>query len=153
MAIDIKLVKQLREETQASVGEVNQVLAEAKGDIKRAKEILAKKGFEAAAKKAERITEQGTIEAYVHGGGKIGVLVELLCETDFVARTDEFKALAHEIALQVSAMNPKDADELMKQEYIRDASKKIEDLVKETIAKLGENIVVKRFERFAIGEK
>jgi elongation factor Ts len=153
MAIDLKLIKQLREETQASVADVKKALDEAGGDLKKAKEVLQKKGFEAASKKADRTTEQGVIEAYVHGGGKIGVLVELLCETDFVAKTDEFKQLGHEIAMQVAAMNPKDTEELLKQEYIRDSSKTIEDLRKGAIAKLGENITLKRFERFAIGEK
>jgi len=138
MAIDINLIKQLREETSASVADVKKVLDEANGDINKARELLKKKGFDAAAKKADRVTEQGIVESYVHGGGKIGVLVELLCETDFVARTDEFKHLAHEIALQISAMNPKEIEALLKQESIRDASHTIEDMVKETIAYLEE---------------
>ena len=101
-------------------------------------------------KKADRATSQGLIESYIHQNGKIGALVEILCETDFVARTSEFKSLAHEIAMQVASMNPKDIDSLLKQDYIRDASKTIESLVKETISKLGENIVVKGFKRFEI---
>lgn len=151
MKSNIELVKQLRSETSASIGDINAALKESNGDIEKAREWLKKKGFERAEKKGERVTEQGIVDSYVHATGKVGVLVELLCETDFVARTDEFKALSHEIALQVSAMNPKDVTELLDQDYIRDGSKKIGDLVKETIAKLGENIVVKRFSRLEVG--
>lgn len=151
MKINIDDIKKLREETSASIADCREVLEEAKGNLEKAHELLRKKGFEKAEKKAERATEQGLVDAYIHANGKIGVLVELLCETDFVAKTDEFKHLAHEIALQVSAMNPKDVDELLKQEYIRDASKTISDLIKETIAKLGENITLKRFSRIEVG--
>ena len=149
---NIDSIKKLREETLASIADCREVLEKAKGNMKKARELLRKKGFEKAAKKGDRITGQGLIEAYIHTNGKIGVLVELLCETDFVARTDEFKHLAHEIALQVSAMNPKDVKELLNQEYIRDASKKIDDLLKVTIAKLGENITLKRFSRIEVGQ-
>jgi elongation factor Ts len=152
MASQLELIKQLREETSASISDVNTALKESDGDMKKAREWLKKKGFERAEKKSERSTEQGLVESYVHGNGKVGVLVELLCETDFVARTNEFKDLAHEIAMQVAAMNPKDVDVLLKQEYIRDSSKTIQDLVKEAIAKLGENIQLKRFSRFSLGE-
>lgn len=152
MKTSIELVKQLRDETSASVADVKNALDQAKGDMKKAKEILSKKGFETAAKRAEHTTEQGLIESYVHGNGKIGVLVELLCETDFVARTAEFVELAHEIALQVSAMDPKDVNDLMEQEYIRDESRTIGDLVREAVAKLGENIRLSRFARFEIGK-
>ncbi len=151
MAINIDDLKKLRAETSASIGDVRQALEESDGNMDKAREWLKKKGFERAEKKGDRVTEQGLVESYVHSNGKIGVLVELLCETDFVARTDEFKALAHEIALQVSAMNPKNVEELLEQDYIRDSSKKISDLVKETIAKLGENITLKRFSRLEIG--
>ncbi len=151
MAVNIDDIKKLRAETSASIGDVKKALEESKGDLKAAQEWLRKKGFERAEKKGDRVTEQGLIESYVHANGKIGVLIELLCETDFVARTDEFKELAHEIALQVSAMNPKDVDTLLKQDYIRDGSKKINDLIKETISKVGENITLKRFSRIEIG--
>lgn len=151
MAVNIEDLKKLRAETSASIGDVRKALEESDGDLKAARAWLQKKGFERAEKKGDRVTEQGLIESYVHSNGKIGVLVELLCETDFVARTDEFKTLAHEIALQISAMNPKDVNELLAQDYIRDGSKKISDLVKETIAKLGENITLKRFTRLEIG--
>ena len=152
MAIDVSLIKQLREETQAGVADCRAALEEAKGDIKQAKENLRKKGFERAAKKGDRVTNAGLIEAYVHGG-RVASLVEIMCETDFVARTDEFKTLAHEVAMQVASMNPKDAEELSKQEYIRDSSKTIEMLLKETIAKLGENIVLGRITRLELGRE
>lgn len=152
MAIDVSLIKQLREETQAGVADCRAALEEAKGDLKQAKEILKKKGFERAAKKGDRATNAGLIESYVHGG-RVASLVEILCETDFVARTDEFKTLAHEVAMQVASMNPKDAEELLKQEYIRDSSKTIEMLLKETIAKLGENIVLGRITRLELGRE
>jgi elongation factor Ts len=148
---DIKLLKQLREETSASIADCRIALEESSNDIKKAREWLKKRGLEKAAKKSDRETSQGLIEAYVHNG-KIGVLVELLCETDFVARTDDFKKLSKEIALQISAMNPKDVDELLKQDYIRDASQTIEELIKSVIGKLGENITLKRFQRIALGE-
>ncbi|MBP7832949.1 MAG: translation elongation factor Ts [Candidatus Levybacteria bacterium] len=150
MTVDTKLIKELRDKTGAGINDCREALLESKGDLKKAEEILQKKGFEKAAKKGDRETGQGLIESYVHAG-RIGVLVELNCETDFVARTDEFKTLAHEIALQVSSMNPKNTEELLKQEYIRDGSKTIEELVKAAIAKLGENIVLGRFHRIEIG--
>ncbi|KKQ37622.1 MAG: Elongation factor Ts, partial [Candidatus Levybacteria bacterium GW2011_GWC2_37_7] len=105
-----------------------------------------------AAKKADRETPQGLVESYIHQNGRVGALVEVSCETDFVARTDVFKNLVHEICMQIAAMNPKDVKALLEQEYIRDGSRKIGDLVKEAIAKLGENIVIKRLQRFEIGE-
>ncbi len=150
MAIDIKLIKKLRDETSISVSEVRQALEDANSDYDKALEILKSKAAEKAAKKADRETGQGIIETYVHGGGKIGVMVMLLSETDFVARTDEFKHLGHEIAMQVAAMNPESVEELLKQEYIKDPSKTIEQMIKEAIHKTGENIVLKKFERFAI---
>lgn len=150
MAIDIKLLKKLREETGISVSECRQALEDANGDYNKALEILHSKAAEKAAKKADRETGQGIVETYVHGGGKIGVMVMLLSETDFVARTDEFKHLAHEIAMQVAAMNPENVEELLKQEFIKDPSKTIGQMVKEAIHKTGENIVLKKFERFQI---
>ena len=147
---DIELVKKLREETQTSIADCKQALVESAGDYDKAIGWLKKRGIEKAEKKADRETSQGIVESYVHGDGRIGVLVTLLCETDFVARTAEFKNLAHEIALQVSAMNPKNVSELLKQEYIRDASVTIEGLIKQTIGKLGENIVVRDFSRLEL---
>ena len=147
MNISATQIKELRELTQAGFADCKNSLEEAGGDMKKAQEILRKKGFEKAAKKGDRATGQGLVESYVHQNGKVGVLVSLLCETDFVARTDEFKFLAHEIAMQVAAMNPKDTAALLKQEYIRDGSRTINDLVTETIAKLGENIQLGSFSR------
>lgn len=152
MTVDITLLKQLRTETGVSVADCRRALEETNNDYAKAVTWLKKHGLEKAGKKAERATEQGLIESYIHTNGRVGVLVEVLCETDFVARTDEFKHLAHEVAMQTAAMNPKDVDTLLKQEYIRDNSKTVEGLIKETIAKLGENIVIKRIQRFAIGE-
>ena len=150
MSVDIKLIKKLREETQASVADVRTALEESGGNYDKAVEWLKKRGIEKAEKKAERETAQGLVESYIHQNGKVGALLEILCETDFVARTDDFKHLAHEVSMQVAAMDPKDVDTLLKQEYIRDNSVTIEELVKQTIAKLGENIVIKKFTRFEI---
>lgn len=150
MAIDIKLIKKLREETQVSIADCRKALEEAKGDYEKAIELLKKRGIERAEKKADRETAQGIIESYIHQNGKVGVLLEILCETDFVARTEDFKRLAHEVAMQIAAMNPKDTAALLKQDYIRDGSVNIETLVKQTIGKLGENIVIKQFTRFEI---
>src|SRR5438552_3390850 len=124
MNISLDLLKKLREETNAGVSDCRQALEDANGDYEKAKKLLLERGLEKAAKKEGKETSQGVIEAYVHGG-KVGVLIELKSETDFVARNDAFKALAHEIALQVAAMNPKTVEELLKSAYIRDASQTI----------------------------
>jgi elongation factor Ts len=150
--VDIELLKKLRNETLVSIAECRKALEESDNDYKEALDVLRKSGLEKAAKKSDREVSQGLIESYVHQSGRVGVLIELLCETDFVALTDVFKELAHEVAMQVAAMNPKDVKELLAQDYIRDNSKTIEILVKEAIAKLGENIVIKRFQRLEIGE-
>ena len=150
--IDINLLKKLRNETQAGIADCRKALEESKGDCKKALGWIRENGLEKAEKKKGRETSQGLIETYVHQNGRVGAMIEILCETDFVARTDEFKKLSHEVAMQVAAMNPKDVPTLLKQDYIRDASKTIDALVKETIAKLGENIVVKRLQRFEIGQ-
>lgn len=147
---DVNLIKQLREETQASIADCRKALEESGGDYKKAQDWLRKRGAEIAEKKADRETAEGVVESYVHGNGKIGVIVSVLCETDFVARTDEFKKLAHEIAMQISAMNPKDVDALLKQEYIRDSKLTIDDLIKEAIGKIGENIKVREFSRIEL---
>lgn len=147
---DLELIKKLREETSVSIADCKKALEESDGDYEKAREWLKKRGAEIAEKKAERETAQGVVESYVHGGGKVGVLVTLLCETDFVARTDEFKNLAHEIALQISAMDPKDVPTLLKQEYIRDPKATIEDMIKTTIGKTGENIQIKEFSRLEV---
>jgi len=149
-SIDLTLLKKLRDETSASVADCRQAMEESGGDYKKALAFLKKRAVEKAEKKADRETSQGLVEAYIHQGGKVGVLVEVLCETDFVAKTDEFKNLCKEIGMQVAAMNPKDTDSLLKQEYIRDGSQTIGQFVKSVIGKLGENITVKRFARFEI---
>ena len=152
MAVDLTLLKKLRIETSAGIADCRIALEETKGDYKKALDWIRKKGLEKAAKKSDRETPQGLVESYIHQNGRVGALVEVLCETDFVARTDVFKNLVHEICMQAAAMNLKDVKTLLSQDYIRDASKKVEDLVKEAIAKLGENIVVKKLQRFEIGE-
>lgn len=149
--ISAKLVKKLREETGAGVMDVRRALLESDGDEKKAKELLKEKGEAAVAKRSERETSQGVIETYVHSGGKVGAMVFLACETDFVAKTDEFKTLAKELAMQVAAMNPTNVDELAEQDYIREPGKNVKQLIAEVVAKTGENIQVKRIARFSLG--
>ena len=153
MAITISLeqLKKLRAETSAGVSDCRQALEDAGGDYEKAKKLLIDRGIEKAAKKSDRQTGAGLVESYVHGG-KVGVLVEVRCETDFVARTDDFKKLAHELALQVASMAPKDVKTLLKSEYIRDPKFTVEALIKQTIAKVGENITIARFSRMVLGE-
>jgi len=151
MQVKIEDIKRLREITGAGIADSRRALEEAKGDFKEAQELVKSWGVEKAAGKSDRVVGAGLVETYIHGGGKVGAMVEVGCETDFVARTDEFKNLAHELAMQVAAMDPKDSKEFEAQDWIRDPSKKIGDLVKETIAKVGENIVIKRFIRFELG--
>jgi len=148
--VNIEDLKKLRNETQAGIADCRKSLEETKGDYKKAVEWLKKHGIEKAEKKQDRETSQGLVESYIHQNGKVGAMVILLCETDFVAKTDEFKKLAHEVAMQVVAMNPKDVDTLLKQEYIRDNSLTIERLVKSVIGKLGENITIKSISRLEI---
>lgn len=147
---NIELLKKLRNETSASIADCRQALEETDNNYDKALAWLKKRGLEKAEKKADRETNQGLVEAYIHNGGKVGSLVVLQCETDFVARTEEFKNLAREIAMQVAAMNPESVEELLKQEYIRDASVTIEQLIKSVIGKLGENITLREFKRLAI---
>jgi elongation factor Ts len=146
----IELVKKMRAELGLGIMEIKSALEEAKGDEKKAKEILKKKGFEKAEKKAEREIKAGRIFTYTHTTGTIGVMVELLCETDFVAKNEEFMTVGRDIALQVAAMNPKDEKELLKQDYIKDGSMKVKDLIVGLVAKFGENIKLGRFERFEV---
>lgn len=145
MQIKIEDIKKLREETAAGVSDCREALEQTNGDMKAAKEILRKKGMEKAAKKAEREVKAGVVFAYVHHTGRLGVLVSLACETDFVAKTEDFLKLGKELALHVAACRPENPEELLKQEYVRDPSRTIEELVKETIGKLGENIQVVDF--------
>lgn len=174
MEISLEMIKQLRQLTSAGINDCKKVLEQTNGNIKEALELLRKKGLEIAAKKAERTTLQGRIESYVHLGNKIGVLVEINCETDFVAKNDEFCQFAKDIAMQIAAINPrflkkedvprellkevKDKELfykencLLEQVFIKDQSLAIKDLLTNLIAKIGENIVIRRFMRFQVGE-
>ncbi len=168
MEVSVEAIKALREETGAGIMDCKRALEQSEGDLTKAHEILKDIGAASAAKKASRATNEGIVESYIHSGGRIGVLLEVNCETDFVARTSEFRELAHSLAMQVAAMAPLhvDCDDLpedeteeipqeaclMQQAFIRDPTKTIQDLVKEAVGKLGENIRVRRFIRFSLGE-
>ncbi len=197
MDISAKQVKELRDKTGAGMMDCKKALSDAEGDVTKAVDILREKGIAKAASRSGRTAKEGAIVSYIHPGDKLGVLLELNCETDFVARTDDFKELAKNIAMQIAAANPKvvhrdDLDEdtlnkereiyraqalnegkpeqivdkivtgriekfyqevcLLDQPFIRDQDKTVKDIIDETIGKLGENLVVKRFERFALGE-
>lgn len=147
--IKVDDIKKLREKTGAGIADCREALEAAKGDLVKAADFLKKRGIEKAAKKENRETHHGHIFSYVHGG-KIGVLVSLLCETDFVAKTDDFQSLGKELTLQIASMNPKNTEELLKQEYIRDPGVTIGDMIKSTIGKLGENIKIDGFTRLTI---
>jgi elongation factor Ts len=144
-------VKKLREQTGAGLTDAKKALEAADGDFDKAYEAMKKKGFDKAIKRGEREAKAGIVGTYSHDG-RIGVLVEVNCETDFVAKTDEFKELVKDLCLQVAAVEAKDVDELMKQEFIKDPSKTVDDYIKEHIAKLGENIVIRRFTRLELGQ-
>lgn len=150
--IDPKEIQRLREETSAGVMDCKRALEDASGDYEKAKALLTERGMSSVAKKAGREAKEGVVASYIHAGGRIGALVEVSSETDFVSRGDDFQKLAQEIAMQVAAMNPADVEELYAQAYIRDASKTVKDLVTSLAAKTGENLSVRRFQRFALGE-
>ena len=197
MEVTASLVKELREKTGAGMMDCKKALAETEGDVQKAVDYLRQKGLAAAAKKADRVATDGAIGAYVHAGGKLGVLVEINCETDFVARTTEFQSLLKDIAMQVAATNPRclrreevSADDferekviyrqqalesgkpekivdmivqgkmekfysevcLLEQSFVKDPDKKVIDVVNDAIARLGENIQVRRFARYHLGE-
>ncbi|MDR5684162.1 MAG: translation elongation factor Ts [Armatimonadota bacterium] len=199
MAATAELVKELRARTGAGMMDCKGALEEAGGNLDKAVELLRKKGLASAAKRAGRAASQGLVDAYIHGGGTLGVLIEVNCETDFVARTEEFRALVRNLAMQVAATDPQYVSEaeipaevlhrereiaraqlqqtmrdrppaalekavegklrkwvetvvLLEQPYIRDEKKKVSEIVQETIARTGENIVVRRFARFRLGE-
>ena len=149
--ISAKIIKNLRLETGAGVIDCKHALEEAQGDFQKAKQILEKGAKIVAQKKSKRQASQGLVECYCHGN-KIGVVLELNCESDFASKTQEFKNLAHEIVLQITSMNPRDLDELLKSNYIRDESQSIQNLLEQTTAKIGENIQIKRFSRLELGE-
>ena len=153
MKIDVSLIRKLKEETGAPVIRVKKVLEEQGGDEKKAFEILRKEGCEKASKREGRETSQGLVESYIHHSGKVASLVELFCETDLVARNELFSELAHNLALQVASMGAKGSQDLLEQEYIKDPTKKVGDLVKEVVAKTGENIRVGRVFRVELGKE
>jgi elongation factor Ts len=165
--VSLEAIKSLREQTSAGVMDCKNALQEADGDFVKAAELLRQKGLTIAAKKSLRETLEGVVDCYIHTGNRVGAIVEVNCETDFVARTPEFKELVHNLAMQVAAMAPRYVDNesipdgdavnpeeacLMEQPFIKDPVQTIRDLVTETTARVGENIRVRRFERFAIGE-
>ena len=152
MKVTADQIRKLREKTGAPIIRVKRVLEEVEGDEKKAEKILKKEGFEKASKRSDRETPQGLIETYVHHSGKVASVIELLCETDFVARNKLFRELAHDLALQLASMGAKDVKELEKQEFIKDPSKKVSDLVREVIAKTGENIRIGRIFRIELGK-
>ena len=166
MPVTAVQVRELRDKTGAGIMDCKRALEESDGDIAKAEAILNKKGLASAAKKAGRSTSEGLVVSYIHTGGRVGSMIELNCETDFVARTDEFEVLGRNVAMQIAAMSPrfvdrdavpedaeevKDEELLLEQEYIRDSSMKIADLVTDSIGKLGENIHIRRFSRFELG--
>lgn len=146
--IDISLIKKLREETGVAIIRIREVLDEVKGDEKKALEILKKEGLDKAERREGRETGQGKIFTYSHHTGKIVSVVELLCETDFVAKNDLFEALGKDIAIQVASMGEED---VLNQDFIKDPSKKVSDLIKEVIAKTGENVKLGRVQKFELG--
>ena len=147
--ISMDVIKKLREKTGAGVMDAKKALEESRGDMKKAEAWILAKGIARAEKKADREAKQGMIATYSHMGGRISTLVELNCETDFVARTQDFQDLGHELAMQVASMGDKDFE---KQDFIKDPSKKVEDLIKEVIAKTGENSRIGRVFRVELGQ-
>jgi|APCry1669188879_1035177.scaffolds.fasta_scaffold60703_2 elongation factor Ts len=150
MDFDINVIKQLRDETGAGIMDVKNALTVANGDVKLAKEELHKKGLARAEKRADREANEGLVYSYIHNGSKIGSMIMLTCETDFVAKTEDFARVAKEIALQASTESYTDLESLLNSPYMRDESKKISDLVAELSAKTGEKVELKNFVRFAI---
>lgn len=174
MSVSLELIKQLRAETSASIADCRKALDNSEGDIARAREILKKKGLEMAAKKADRVTSQGCVGSYLHHDHKTAVLVEVNCETDFVARNDDFRRFVKDLSLHIAASNPryvkredvpesdlKDAGDkedffkahcLVEQPFVKDPALTIKDYLGTVIGKLGENIVIRRFVRYKVGE-
>src|SRR3989344_4399718 len=147
---EIEKIKSLRDSTGLSLNEIKKALTESGGDEERAKEVLQKLGVKMAAKKSARQVKEGVVESYIHNTRKVGSMVELLCETDFVARNVEFQKLAHELAMHITAMRPGSVEELLAQPFVRDQDITVKDLLNQSIAKLGENIQVGRFEVFSL---
>ena len=197
MEISTELIKELRKETGAGILDCRKTLEEAQGDLDKAKDLLREKGLATASKRAGRKASEGVVELYSHGNGRVGVMVEVNCETDFVGRSEDFRKLAHEIALQIAATSPlyiseedipaevlkkeeeiaaarareegkpdtiipqivegylnkyKDEFVLLRQQYIRDEALTVQDLLLQSISAIGENIVIRRFARYELGE-
>ena len=167
MEITVDLIKTLREQTGAGVLACKKALEQTEGNMEQALALLREQGLAIVAKKSARETKEGLIGSYIHSGSRVGAMVELNCETDFVARTTDFEELVHNLAMQVAAMSPRyisqdeipdgdDADPeedcLLEQPFIRDTSRTVRDLVNETVAKVGENIRIRKFVRFSLGE-
>ncbi|HOK35588.1 MAG TPA: elongation factor Ts [Candidatus Pacearchaeota archaeon] len=150
MAANIDQIKKLRQLTNISIQECKKALEEANGDLEKAQEILKKKGAEVVEKKKERQTKEGIIGVYLHQNKKIGAMVKVSCESDFVERNEIFQDLVHNLAMQIAAMNPKDVEELLNQVYIKDIKKTIKQFIDEAVMKLGENIKVEEFYRMEI---
>jgi len=166
MKISIEAVKELRNRTNVGIADCNKALLEVGGDMEKAMELLKQRGAAIAEKKRDELVTEGVIEAYIHHTRRVGALVELNCETDFVARTAEFKELAHDLAMQIVAASPRfiSSEEmppeaetepqlvcLLSQPFIKDPTKTVQEIIAETIAKVGENIKVGRFARFELG--
>jgi elongation factor Ts len=196
MEITTEMIKQLREESGAGILDCRKALQDSDGDFEKAKIVLREKGLATASKRADRVASEGIVELYSHGGGRVGVMVEVNCETDFVARSEDFRTFAHEVALQIAGASPlyisdtdipeavikdleekavakakeegkpdtiiarivegslkkyKDENVLLRQQYIRDDSLLIQDLINQTVAKTGENVIIRRFARFTLG--
>ncbi len=143
---EIEKIKNLRDSTGLSLGEIKKAMVEAGGDETKAREILQKLGAKMASKKSERQVKEGVVDSYIHSNHKVGSMVELLCETDFVARNTEFQKLAHDLAMHIAAMRPGSNEELLTQQFVKDPAVTITELVNQHIAKLWENIQVGRFE-------
>ena len=150
--IDPKDVQRLRSESGAGVMDCKRALEETGGDYAKALALVKERGIQSLAKRSEREAKEGLVASYIHSGGRIGALVELASETDFVSRGEEFQKLAQEIAMQVAAMDPASVEELLEQPYIRDASKKIKNLITAVATSTKENVHVRRIQRFALGE-
>jgi elongation factor Ts len=149
MAININLIKKLREETGVAIIRIREVLEEVKGDEKEALAILKKEGFEKAAKREDRVTSEGKIFVYAHHTGKVVGMIELLCETDFVAKTEVFESIGRDLAMQIASMGNKDFEN---QDFVKDGSKKVSDLIKELRAKTGENVRIGRSFHVELGK-
>lgn len=146
--MDTQLLKKLRNETQAPINDCKVAIESAGGDYAKALEIIRARGLDKAAKKSERETGVGHIETYIHGGGRVGVMLDVRCESDFVARNEMFRGLAHDIAMQIAAMNPETVEALLEQPYIKDASLTVKQLIQSIVGKIGENIQIARFTRY-----